>query len=194
MAPLSILEMPLGQTQSSCAPAVWDAESWFSAEFAGERIVRFADLLYVLGGRPIHLAVELKARGIEAAVWGILSESPLRTTVTVTSSELENLRRMREVSAEVRLGYLTRKVDESSLAAARSVGVVQLCPDAAGLDAEQIRFARLEGLEVRCWNSLPSGAMENAAALGVDGMTVDFPGRLVEYLADRRLSRDHVTG
>ncbi|WP_104080986.1 glycerophosphodiester phosphodiesterase family protein [Cryobacterium sp. Y11] len=160
-----------------------DAGSWFSPRFVGERIVRFADLLYALGGRPIHLAVELKASFIEDQVWAMIAETPRHATITVTSFDLENLQRMREVSSEVRLGYLTTTVDERTVAAARSVGAVQLCPDASVLDAEQMRIARLAALEVRCWNSRPAGAMENAVSLGADGVTVDFPERLVDHLA-----------
>ncbi|WP_104135500.1 glycerophosphodiester phosphodiesterase family protein [Cryobacterium sp. Y62] len=160
-----------------------DAGSWFSPRFAGERIVRFVDLLYAFGGRQIHLAVELKANHIEEDVWAMITETSRHATITVTSFDLTNLKRMREVSSEVRLGYLTKTVDERTVAQARSVSAEQICPDASALSVEQMQMARHAALEVRCWNSRPVGAMQNAAALGADGMTVDFPDRLVDYLA-----------
>ena len=162
-----------------------DAGSWFSPRFVGERIVRFADLLYLLGGRRIHLAVELKASLIEEDVWAMITETPREATITVTSFDLANLRRMRDVAPDVRLGYLTRTVDEGTLAEVRSIGAEQICPDASALTIEQVQLARRSALEVRCWNTRHPGALENAVNLGVDGMTVNFPDQLVEYLANQ---------
>ena len=53
------------------------------------------------------------------------------------------------------------------------------------VDAEQIELAKAHGLRVRLWGVTDEEIMKKVYPLDTDGMTVNFPDKLVRYLADK---------
>lgn len=151
-----------------------DAGSWFSPEFAGERILTLAEFLDEFGGRT-HLALELKVDGLEPAVVAQIRERSLLETATATSFERERLLRLLALAPEVRTGYLTRTFTPGELTALAAEGIRQACPRASGVTAEVVREAHRLGLEVRAWGVKSERDMWQALEAGVDGMTINWP-------------------
>ncbi len=58
----------------------------------------------------------------------------------------------------------------------------QICPRVDLLDDEGILMARRRGFPVRGWGVKDTTLMDRALALGIDGMTVDFPDLLAARL------------
>ncbi len=63
-----------------------------------------------------------------------------------------------------------------------ATGGRQLCPSIELSTADQIKLAREHGLEIRPWGIRNIEFMQKALDFGVDGMTVDFPDKLIEAL------------
>jgi glycerophosphoryl diester phosphodiesterase len=61
-------------------------------------------------------------------------------------------------------------------------GLAGLMANHRYVDAAAVDYAHGRGLAIYCWTVNDAGRMAELAALGVDGMTTDYPGRLREVL------------
>ena len=61
------------------------------------------------------------------------------------------------------------------------IGGDELAPKADCVTQAQIRMCRDVGLGVRAWGVANTDLMQAMCALGVDGMTVNFPDKLWKY-------------
>jgi glycerophosphoryl diester phosphodiesterase len=163
-----------------------DAGAWFDARFAGQRIPVLAEVLNRYKGRA-HLHVELKARSPALArrTAEIVREHGMTGEVTITSFQRERLEEMRACAPELPMGWLVRDVDDDTLARARALGVRQLCPRAALVTPALVARLHAEGFGVRAWGVSDEALMRRVADAGADGMTVNFPDRLLAYLRTR---------
>lgn len=166
-----------------------DVGSWFSPKWKNERIVTFDEFLYHFGGKDIILAIELKAAFTPdefKQTLGIINKYHAWEKVTITSFIFQNLLNTREVDKKIKLGYLMGKIDLNVINQLKSIGAQQICPDVQKLTAEDVRLAKKNGLEVRAWNIANTDVLEKTIAMGVDGMTVNFPDKLAEALAKKK--------
>lgn len=62
------------------------------------------------------------------------------------------------------------------------IGGEEIAPKAEMLCDESMQILRNAGLGVRAWGVSNIALMKKMCGLGVDGMTVNFPDRLHEYL------------
>jgi glycerophosphoryl diester phosphodiesterase len=163
-----------------------DAGAWFDARFAGQRIPVLAEVLNRYKGRA-HLHVELKARSpaLARCTAEIVREHGMTGEVTITSFQRERLEEMRACAPELPMGWLVRDVDDDTLARARALGVRQLCPRAALVTPALVARLHAEGFGVRAWGVSDEALMRRVADAGADGMTVNFPDRLLAYLRMR---------
>ena len=63
-----------------------------------------------------------------------------------------------------------------------SIGGEEMCPMAEKITPELMKEWRDAGLNVRAWGVTNVPIMKNMCDAGVDGMTVNFPDRLFQYL------------
>ena len=63
------------------------------------------------------------------------------------------------------------------------MGLTQLCPRANTITAELVRRLHGEGFVVRAWGVGTEELMRQVVEAGADGMTVNFPDKLIAYLA-----------
>jgi len=158
-----------------------DAGSWFAPAFAGTRIPTLDEFLAHYGRRTF-LALEIKAAGIEAAVARALEAYRAEKSITVTSFNWDTLVALKKLQPSLRVGWLTRQFDEEVIEQISSIGGVQICPPASQITPQLVAFAGAKGLEVRAWGVSDEAAMSRAVEAGVDGMTVNFPDKLIAYL------------
>jgi len=102
--------------------------------------------------------------------------------VTVTSFQSVRLEEMRAYAPELPRGWLVRDVNDSIIAQAHAIGVTQLCPRADTVTPELVRRLRAEGFVARAWGVTTEELMQQVVQAGVDGMTVNFPDKLIGYL------------
>ena len=161
-----------------------DAGTWFGPRYAGERIPTFAGVLDRYGARA-RLHVELKGR--TASLTGKTVDSIRRHgaagVVTLTSFQKERLVEARACAPELPAGWLVRSVDDRLIATARELHLAQLCPRAGIVTPELVRRLHGEGFVVRAWGVGSETLMQRVVEAGADGMTVNFPDKLIAYLA-----------
>ncbi|TVR61693.1 MAG: hypothetical protein EA426_02990 [Spirochaetaceae bacterium] len=147
-------------------------------EYVREKIVALDDFLKYFGGRPVHLALEIKQEGIEQAVLECVTRHGCAGQVIITSFSWQALESVRRFDPNIGLGFLTERIEDALLASMADRNIRQICPRASSLTAERVADAQARGFTVRAWGVRDPDLMERAVACGVDGMTLDFPDKL----------------
>ena len=164
-----------------------DAGSWFGPEYTGERIrslgevlERYKDRLY------IHLEVKARAEGLASRAADTVRGYGMADSVTVTSFWKPALEEIRAYAPELPTGWLVppgqRPWDPSYVQQALDLGLTQLCPRADVVTPELVADLHGKGLVVRVWGIADEALMRRAFDAGADGMTINFPDKLVAYL------------
>ncbi len=160
-----------------------DAGAWFDAKFAGERIPAFTALLDRYRGRA-HLHVEIKGKttGLSERTADLIRARDWSGNVTMTSFQKDKLEALRAHAPELPAGWLLRDIDDGTISEARRLGITQLCPRADSVTLELVARLRDAGFNVRAWGVSNEEQMRRMVDAGVDGMTVNFPDKLIAYL------------
>ena len=160
-----------------------DAGSWFDARFAGERILTFEEVLQRYRGL-VHIHTEIKGRSETLArqTADLIRRYGMVEHVTVTSFEPARLLEMQACAPEFPRGWLVAHVNDATIAQAFEMGVTQICPKAAIVTPELVDRLHGEGFVVRAWGVANADLMKRVVQAKADGMTVNFPDKLFEYL------------
>ena len=149
-------------------------------------VVRLDDFLNYCGAQGVKLAIELKADDVGAEVYSLVKRYGLLDNVIVTSFNLDYLIELKAAYPEASLGYLTGDFDDEMLAKMKEIGIGQLCPAGINLTAEKVKAWHDAGFNVRAWGIKDVELMKQAYDAGVDGMTVNFPDRLISYIINHK--------
>ena len=160
-----------------------DAGVWFGRQFAGERIPTLAGVLARYKGRA-HLHTEIKGHqaSLVRRTADLIRQHSMQDQVTITSFQKIRLEEMRAYAPELPAGWLVTDVSEAVMAQARHLGVAQLCPHASAVTPALVRHLHAEGFVVRAWGVATEDLMQQVVRAGADGMTVNFPDKLMAYL------------
>ncbi len=161
-----------------------DAGSWLRHEFTGERIPTFDDVLDRYKGRA-HVHVEIKGQSTQLAhrTADLIRKHGMVGETTITSFQSERLEETRAYARELATGWLVNDVTDAAIARARALGLRQICPRANRVTPELVRRLHDEGFVVRAWGVASEDLMRHVVQAGADGMTVNFPDKLITYLA-----------
>ena len=154
-------------------------------KLADDKIVLLEDFLERFAWRGLELALELKQGGTAAEVAALVHKYGIEATTVITSFSFERLEEMKKASPELRLGWLVKDMEPETVKAAVDAGLYQICPPAALVTPEAVSELKAMGLSVRAWGVSDVSLMKSCADAGVDGMTVNFPDKLTEYLKSR---------
>lgn len=170
-----------------------DAGSHLDAQFAGERVPTFEEVVDFLSGKS-KMAVELKFEGLEpiGQVIDILQGRNLIDQVSISSFDLTKLPEVKRLCPSCSTTALLRpEVDVSHdwVAEAQKYGVDVFGPRHTHTTKEMVIQAHNEGLVVRCWGlgKDQGPALEEMIDVGVDGMTTDCPDVLQAILKRRNM-------
>ena len=89
---------------------------------------------------------------------------------------------MRKLEPTIKIGYLTREVTDELLCEMKKLDMSEICPHASIVNKENVRKWHYEGFNVRAWGVSNEEIMKKVYDAGADGMTVNFPDKLVEYM------------
>jgi glycerophosphoryl diester phosphodiesterase len=80
------------------------------------------------------------------------------------------------------------EVSDATIAQARELGLRQICPRANIVMPALVSHLHAEGFIVRAWGVADEVLMRQVVDAGADGMTVNFPDKLLAYVesASRR--------
>ena len=164
-----------------------DAGSWFGAEYAGERIRSLAEMFERYKGQ-MHFHIEIKARaeGLASRVADMVRAYDLISDVTITSFWRPWLDEVREYAPEMATGWLVPlgpvAWDDSIIEQAAALSLSQVCPRADITTPELVSALHERGFVVRCHGVYSEDLMRHVVDCGADGMTINFPDKLTEYL------------
>jgi glycerophosphoryl diester phosphodiesterase len=162
-----------------------DFGSYKNSLFKGEKIVSFEDFLRYFCDKDIEFAIELKGSNIESDTVKTLHRYSVADKSIITSFKIEELRQVRSFDNRIRLGYLTDKISDETLDLLESLDIKQICPNVKTIDIDSVGATRERGFSIRAWGVKTDELMIHAVTCGVDGMTVNFPDRLKDYMQRR---------
>lgn len=159
-----------------------DVGSWFSPEFAGERIPRLEEVMEFCKGK-INLNIEIKNAGSHSEmpekVLELIEDYEMEEQCVITSTALGYLKRVKEKNPDIRTGYIVSAaygryyeeefVDFISL---RSSFVTE----------HLVTSAHEAGKGIHAWTVNSRSEMERVKALGVDNIITDYPIRAREVI------------
>ncbi len=147
-----------------------------------DKIVRFEDFLDKFAFRDITFAIELKQKGTAKQVADILRKYDMKDKVVITSFDFESVCAMREYAPEFNAGYLAKEITDELLSEMKKHNISEICPRATLVNEENVRKWHYEGFNVRAWGVSNEDLMKTVYEAGADGMTVNFPDKLTEYI------------
>lgn len=165
-----------------------DVGSWFSSEFAGERIPSLEDVLDFCKGK-IHLNVEIKNVGPDSLlpekVVRLIRERGMEEQCVLTSTSLDYLERIKRLAPEVKTGYI--------LSAAYGDFYFEERADfisirASFVNRQVVELAHEQGMGVHVWTVNAKSEIERMRMIGVDNLITDYP-----VLAREILYREEAT-
>ncbi len=149
--------------------------SWFSPEFAGERIPLLEEVLDFCKGK-ISLNIEIKNLGKESQlperVVRLIREKDMEEQCVVTSTSLEYLERVKLLAPELRTGYI--------LSAAYGDFYFEERADfisirASFVNRQMVERAHAQGMAVHAWTVNSKSEMERLRLMEVDNLITDYP-------------------
>lgn len=163
-----------------------DAGSWFAAKFSGERIPTLGEVFQRYRGR-VHIHTEIKGHSahLSERTVALVREHAMAEQVTITSFQKARLEEAHAHAPDLPTGWLVAEVSDAVLAQARAIGLTQICPKASAVTPELVHRLHAEGYVVRAWGVATEELMRQVVSAGADGMTVNFPDKLLAYLRAR---------
>ena len=147
-----------------------------------DRIITLREFLENFARYDISFAMELKGPDVEEGTLSMIKEFGVLERTTFTSFQLDYIKKIKELDKNARVGYLCFPEDTDADEKLLAFGAEEIAPEAVAINEDTIAKWRAKGLGVRAWGVTSVAIMKKMADLGVDGMTVNFPDRLFEYL------------
>ena len=196
-----LLEMEIGTWFDRTHPEV-------DENFAGTRLNTLAALFEKFGKRFFY-HVELKSNDVELARFALtqIDAYGLRGHVRFTSFLFEQVERVHALAPDIPAGLLVRDaarlrreaggaedallipLQKRAVDLAKSSGFDQVAFASEDLSPELVRYAAEVGLEIRAWRIRSDEDMHRAISLGANGMTTNWPDRLIRALLEDKRSK-----
>ena len=154
----------------------------FEKDGKTDKIVVFEDLLKQFGWRDITFAIEIKQAGIEPQIADMIRKYDIVHKTVVTSFKIDCIRAIKEYAPELRIGLLKNGVTDETIDELKAMGAEEVCPHSAEVTPEKVAKWHREGFNVRAWGLDNEELMRNVYDSMADGMTVNFPDKLTEYI------------
>jgi len=164
-----------------------DAGSWFAQRFAGQRILTLEEVVAWVRGK-VPLAIEIKNlphryRGIEASVSGILERANALREHEVFSFDHVSAKRFKSREPALLTGVCYHADVLDHVALAKAANATVLHPGLNDMRPDALREAHAAGLIVFPWTADSAEEIQGLAALGVDGITTNWPKRAREVIS-----------
>ncbi len=147
-----------------------------------DKIVTLEDFLKYFGFRDLTFAIELKQDQVEKETIDTLEKYGMLEKTILTSFNYESVKNARAYDPRYRVGLLYKEDEPDPVGKMKAIHGEELCPMAQSLSREMVDSFHEMGFNVRAWGVYTEALMAHACACGVDGMTINFPDRLTEYL------------
>ena len=160
-----------------------DFGSWFNKEYCEEHIMLFEDFAKEFLNKELTFAIELKALDIEKEVLEIINKYKVHNNIYITSFIYKTLENVRKIDTDIKLSWLIEeRINKDNIEKLLKINGSQICPKADLINKEDIQIANNNGLGVRLWGVNNEEIMEKVHKLNIEGMTVNFPDKLIQLL------------
>ena len=165
-----------------------DAGSWFSAEFAGERIPTLEEALRLAKGRilvNVEIKTEAVGHGVVAKALEIIDELDMKDTVVISSFNPTALAKARELDPDIRTASLFNTELQKGMspeAVMAEVGSNGFNLSRRQVDAGIVATCHRLERPVAVYTVNEINEMERLIDLGVDAIFTDRPDRLLRVL------------
>ena len=161
----------------------FDFGSWFNLKFKNEKIVLFEDFAKEFLSKELTFAIELKQEGIEKDTLDIVKKYATHDDIYITSFNFNALKNVRMIDSNIKLSWLIEeKINEDNVSKLLKIKGSQICPNAEHASPSGIELANKSGLGVRLWGVFNEDIMRKVFNFNIDGMSVNFPGKLKELM------------
>lgn len=147
-----------------------------------DRVVTLREFLETFSRYDLNFAIELKGEDVEEETLAMAKEFGIMDRTTFTSFHFRHIKKVKELDQTARVGWLTASTDDETVKCLQEIGGEEIAPKAELVTEDLMKKWRKAGFGVRAWGVINVALMKKMCALGVDGMTVNFPDRLQEYL------------
>jgi glycerophosphoryl diester phosphodiesterase len=200
--PVLFHDSHLGRTSNGVGPVrrrareqlrLLDAGSWFSADFAGERIPSLEEAYDLVRGRISHVYSEMKAyRELEDLdrIVRITRDARMLERTTFISSDWRALDRIAHQEADAKIGYIVERAEQFEEALRKAIGragyVIHFDHRLVLEDPFLAARTRAQGVGVAAWTVNDLGAAAELIEAGVTHLTTDEVEAFVEWRASLR--------
>ncbi|MAG30946.1 MAG: hypothetical protein CL908_08660 [Deltaproteobacteria bacterium] len=187
--------------------------AWFHEEhpdvtrnYRDAKLIALDDLLAAMGRRAAyHIELKSDDEALPARAIEVVRAAGLEDRVIFTSFHFEQVQRVAQISSDFPRTWLVRRlatdeagverlpeahaaVQREAVDKAQAAGLDMVAFPSAELDAGLVEYAHERGLVIRAWGIKSDTDMERAIAAGANGMTTNWPDRLI------RRQLEHLSG
>lgn len=152
-----------------------DVGSWFSGQYAGERIPTLQEAIEACKGR-LSLNIEIKNVGKDStlpeAVVAMILEHGMEEQCVVTSTSLNYLKKVKAIAPQLRTGYIISAA-YGNFYSSDAVDFISI--RSSFVNDALVEKAHAEGKAIHAWTVNTKSEMERLRLLGVDNLITDYP-------------------
>ena len=112
----------------------------------------------------------------------MINEFGILAKTTFTSFKFDYISKIKELNPKARVGWLVGEATDETIKKLLDIGGEEIAPKAEPITEEIMEKLRKSNLGVRAWGVFNTPLMKKMCMLKVDGMTVNFPDRLFQFL------------
>ena len=160
-----------------------DAGSWFSPEFKGVTIPTFEETVNLIKGRA-KFQIEIKNsdlykdKELEEKLVKAVYDSGIREDSIITSFKFSSIKKIKEIDSRIRVALIFDNNPKDPWEDICSIRGEVLNPKWTWITSEKVQKAHDKGILICTWVVNDIDKMRHLLALGVDGITTDFPDKL----------------
>jgi glycerophosphoryl diester phosphodiesterase len=161
---------------------------WVKKNELKDRIITLDEFFEKFKDYDITFAIELKGDKTALPTAELIKKHGVIDKVIATSFKYSELTDMHKALPNLRLGFLHQgKATNELLDKMKLDGINEICPEASVITKEECDKWHSLGFNVRAWGVTNTDVMKELCNAGVDGMTVNFPDKLTEFLESDNL-------
>jgi glycerophosphoryl diester phosphodiesterase len=163
-----------------------DCGSWFDKKYEGTPVVTLETFLQWIKDKPLYLNIELKNNKIdykhlEAIVFEQVKHVQLLEKTILSTFNPASIRRMKRLSCETEIAFLTSRGGRHSAARARELGAHAIHIKYRLLNQRLISECRKENMPVRVYTVNRPAKMKKCFKTGCDAIITDVPEKGIKY-------------
>ena len=168
-----------------------DAGSWFSSDFAGEKIPELIEVMELVNGRAL-IDIEIKSGAyephhphdaIERQVMELVRQKNARDYILISSFNIFILEQLAAIKDSPPLAWISKsRADRNSVEMCKRINAFSWHPEHLILTRKQVEMMHTAGIRVFPFNMESEADFNRILSMGVDGAIMNDPVEAMEWL------------